>query len=143
MVRTGVVSHPVEWPFCGYNEILKPRRKNVLINYQKLAELTGFRDYALFRKTYQNLVNESLANGHSLRQSKWIQSVAVGSEDFIKEIKTKLGYLAKSRKIIGDVEDGDFQLREKMETYNAALDTEKEDICIKNTYAWNNGTADI
>ena len=31
MVRAGVVSHPAMWPFCGYNEIQEPRRKNVLI----------------------------------------------------------------------------------------------------------------
>ena len=36
MVRAGVVSHPSEWAFCGYNEIQKPRKKNVLIDHQKL-----------------------------------------------------------------------------------------------------------
>ena len=34
MVRTGVVSHPSEWPFGGYNEIQNPRRKCVLIGDQ-------------------------------------------------------------------------------------------------------------
>jgi putative transposase len=41
MVRTGIVAHPSQWPFCGYNEIQKPRKKNVLINYDKLMELFG------------------------------------------------------------------------------------------------------
>ena len=45
MVRANVVSHPSEWPFCGYREIQKPRRKNVLIAYEKLAELAGFKTY--------------------------------------------------------------------------------------------------
>jgi REP element-mobilizing transposase RayT len=27
MVRAGVVSHPSKWPFSGYNEIQKPRKK--------------------------------------------------------------------------------------------------------------------
>ena len=31
MVRAGVVDHPSEWPYCGYNEIQKPRRKNILL----------------------------------------------------------------------------------------------------------------
>ena len=31
----------IYWPFCGYNEIQEPRRKNVLINYEKLRELAG------------------------------------------------------------------------------------------------------
>jgi putative transposase len=41
MVRAGIVDHPSQWPFCGYNEIQEPRRKNVLINYEKLRELAG------------------------------------------------------------------------------------------------------
>jgi putative transposase len=36
MVRAGVVSHPAMWPFCGYNEIQEPRRKNVLISHRRL-----------------------------------------------------------------------------------------------------------
>ena len=36
MVRAGVVSHPSLWSFCGYNEIQEPRRKNVLIDYERL-----------------------------------------------------------------------------------------------------------
>lgn len=27
MVRAGVVSHPSEWKFCGYNEIQKPKQR--------------------------------------------------------------------------------------------------------------------
>ena len=27
MVRAGVVHRPSEWPFCGYNEIQKPKKK--------------------------------------------------------------------------------------------------------------------
>jgi putative transposase len=34
MVRAGIVAHPSQWPFCGYNEIQKPRKKNVLTNGQ-------------------------------------------------------------------------------------------------------------
>src|SRR4030066_1954060 len=33
MVRAGVVTHPFEWPFGGYNEILSPRRRYGLINH--------------------------------------------------------------------------------------------------------------
>ena len=41
MVRAGVISHPSMWPFSGYNEIQKPRRKNVLIDYGRLQGLLG------------------------------------------------------------------------------------------------------
>ena len=52
MVRTRVVSHPLEWPFGGYNEIQKPRRKCVLIAHKKLARLAGFETYDAFRKVH-------------------------------------------------------------------------------------------
>ena len=47
MVRTGVVAHPSEWSFCGYNEIQEPKRKNVLINYQKLTSTEAEDSYQL------------------------------------------------------------------------------------------------
>jgi REP element-mobilizing transposase RayT len=45
MVRAGVVRHPAEWPYGGYNEIQAPRRKSVIIACEKLAQLAGFQDY--------------------------------------------------------------------------------------------------
>jgi putative transposase len=41
MVRAGVVSHPSEWPFCGYNEIQSPRQRYSLINDESLKLLMG------------------------------------------------------------------------------------------------------
>ncbi len=37
MVRAGIVEHPSQWYWCGYNEIQSPRRKNVLIDYEKFG----------------------------------------------------------------------------------------------------------
>ncbi|RJR07511.1 hypothetical protein C4588_06790 [Candidatus Parcubacteria bacterium] len=50
MVRAGIVDHPSQWPFCGYNEIQEPRRKNVLINHEKLRELAGAESYDLLKR---------------------------------------------------------------------------------------------
>ena len=47
MIRAGVVSHPSSWPFCGFNEIQVPRRKNVLIDYERLQGLFGVGSYAM------------------------------------------------------------------------------------------------
>ena len=43
MVRAGVVQHPSEWPFSGYNEIEEPKRKNALIDYERLRTLRGLK----------------------------------------------------------------------------------------------------
>lgn len=134
MVRTGLVSHPSQWPFGGYNEIQKPRRKCILIAYQKLAELTGFETYDAFRKAHKELVNESLGNGNNYRQADWSESVAVGSKDFVETIKEKLGLRAKGRKILEN--DGGFQLREKMVSYIANSDSKNDNIGGQNTFPW-------
>ena len=136
MVRTGVISHPSQWNFCGYNEIQNPRKKNVLIAYQKLAELTGFDSYASFRRAHQELVTTTLARDNNYRQSEWTESIAVGSKGFIEEIKEKLGVHAKGRKIIEKAEGEEFQLREETAFYNAVFDGKKGDIGVKNTYFW-------
>ena len=34
MVRVGVVNHPSEWTFTGYNEIQAPRERYALIDYE-------------------------------------------------------------------------------------------------------------
>ena len=43
MVRAGAVGHPAEWPHCGYSEILNPRKRYALIDYEGLKTLLGFR----------------------------------------------------------------------------------------------------
>ena len=45
-----VIDPKYSWPFCGYNEIQEPRRKNVLINYEKLRELAGAESYDLLKR---------------------------------------------------------------------------------------------
>lgn len=134
MVRSGVVSHPSEWIFGGYNEIQQPRRKCVLIAYEKLAALTGFESYDAFRKAHKELVDESLGTGNNYRQPGWSESIAVGSSGFVETIQSKLGLRGKGRKII-EHESG-FQLREKAGVYNSNYDRIKPDIEVQNTWSW-------
>jgi hypothetical protein len=44
------------------------------------------------------------------RDQKWTESVAVGSPQFVKATKEKLGFKAKGREVIGG--DGSYQLKE-------------------------------
>ena len=134
MVRAGVVSHPSEWAFCGYNEIQKPRKKSVLIDHQKLSKLAGFDSYDEFRMAHQELVNDSLRNGNNFRQAQWTESIAVGRKSFLEGIKDKLGILAKGRRIVEN--GGGLQLREEMRIYNAVFDAKKENIGPLRGYFW-------
>jgi putative transposase len=44
MVRAGVVKHPAEWPFCGYNEIQRPKERYALIDYNGLKDIFSCRE---------------------------------------------------------------------------------------------------
>jgi putative transposase len=44
MVRTGVVRHPSEWPFSGYNEIQRPRERYALVGYEGLISLLNYNE---------------------------------------------------------------------------------------------------
>jgi hypothetical protein len=135
MVRAGVVEHPSEWHFSGYNEIQAPRRKCKLIAYEKLRDLLGFETYDQLRAAHRSWVDEALKDGDSVREAKWSESIAVGSEEFVKRTKEELGIRAMGRKAreIG----GQFELREPEATYRGHFEAKKADIGPENTYLWN------
>jgi len=76
MVRAGIVDHPSQWPFCGYNEIQEPKRKNVLIDYANLRAFLGFESYDLMKSYHNKWVNEYLGNGNDIQDDKWTRSIA-------------------------------------------------------------------
>lgn len=134
MVRAGTVRHPSEWKFGGYNEIQSPRRKCVLIAYEKLATLAGYRRYEQFRDSHRDRVNKSLSKGSNVYDSQWTQSIAVGSESFIQRIKAALGAKALGRR--SHKAPGGYELRESGRYYNADFEPKKRRIGLKNTYKW-------
>jgi hypothetical protein len=58
MVRAGVVKHPSEWAFCGYNEIQSPPKRYGLVDIEELMELIQVRNKEELKEAYQ---------GHALR----------------------------------------------------------------------------
>ena len=131
MVRTGVVAHPSEWSFCGYNEIQEPKRKNVLINYQKLTERLGVDTYEEVKIYHKRWVDDYLENGKNTRDDKLTKSIAVGNRSFVERVKSLMGALAIGRKST-EAEDS-YQLREAAVPYIAHFGDKKEDIGPENT----------
>ena len=118
MVRTGMINHLSQWKWSGYNEIQKPRRKNILI-----AKWQG-KWLVLNIWVY---FNPRIKSGWMIRWKimgaivKVIgrKSVAIGSNAFIKKTFSHLGAQAKGLRII---EAGDaFQIREKIESITPFL----------------------
>jgi hypothetical protein len=53
MVRAGVVEHPSEWSFSGYNEIQNPPDRYSLIDINGLMSLCGIRDREQLKNDYK------------------------------------------------------------------------------------------
>ena len=123
------------WPFCGYNEIQEPRRKNVLIDSESLQRLVGAKFYDQLRSSHKGWVEEYLGDEAKERQDEWTASIAVGGRSFIENVKALLGFRAKGREVRQGGGAG-YQLREGAAQYKALFRAEKDDIDPENTYLW-------
>ncbi len=101
MVRAGVVSHPAEWPHCGYHEIQSPPDRYRIIDRNRLANLCGIRGEEYLRELHLGWTGGELKR-EPVRQSKWTDSIAVGSENYIELVKEKLGLAARKKQISND-----------------------------------------
>jgi putative transposase len=122
------------WPYGGFKEIQGPRRRNVLIDYDRLQRLLGANSYDQLRSSHRGWVEEYLANGVKDRQGEWTESIAVGSKFFIENVKGLLGRRAKDREVIGGGER--YQLREEPGYYTALFEAKNGDIGLGNSYIW-------
>ncbi len=122
MVRAGVVTHPSEWNFGGYNEIQKPRERYALIDYKRLMDLLHMSTIDELRSSHKKWVEEILKAKNYVREIKWTQSIAVGSKIFVEGIKEKLGIRAKGRKVKGSRDL--YHLRESQAAYNSNFTSE-------------------
>ena len=139
MVRAGVVTHPSDWGFSGYNEIQNPRKRYALINYQRLMQLLNIPSVEELKKSHNGWVEEALRNNSSIRESKWVKSVAVGSKECVEMTKEKLGFQVKGRSVSRSVNrSGDnYQLREQQTAYSPLFAPENSSLSDDSTYFWN------
>ncbi|MGD8992635.1 MAG: transposase [Desulfobacterales bacterium] len=126
MVRAGVVKHPKQWVYSGYNEIQKPKQRYGLIDFKSLIRYLPIESKQELKKAHQNWIEEELEKSQLVRDNKWTSSIAVGDKSFVKQIKNHLGIRSIGRKIIED--DHGYQLRDKQVQYDEG---------IQNFYYWN------
>ena len=134
MVRAGVVSHPSEYEFCGYNEIQTPKQRYALIDCEELVGLFGFKSMASLSSKYKGWIDEAIKINDISRKGKWTESIAVGSEGFIKQTRDHLGYKAIGRKV--HEKDGTFELRESIAPYNGIFGPENVGLKSNNGITW-------
>ena len=135
MVRAGIVKHPSEWPYSGYNEIQEPPKRYAIIDQEGLKELLNFQSMNDLAAAYRGWIDEALSRGALRREGKWTESIAVGSESFVHATQTKLGIKGHGREVIGV--DGSYELRESSMPYAAHLAHENDGLRLQNGFFWN------
>lgn len=134
MVRAGVIEHPSEWAFGGHNEIQNPPQRYAMIDRKRLAELVGMDDIEDLANVHREWVEDALSKNHSVRDGKWSESIAVGSESFMGLIREKLGVRAMGRKVVGG--DHVSTLKEPQISYGDVFTPQMGPLSAKNTYFW-------
>lgn len=135
MVRAGVVKHPSHWDCSGHNEIMQPRKRYRLIDYETLLGYCGTRGYTEFCRDYIGWIDEALQNSAAAKESLWTESIAVGSKEFIEDIKTKMGSKAKGRQVRET--DDKWGLCESEGAYNTNFTLKKYPLRPENALLWN------
>jgi putative transposase len=93
MVRAGIVKHPSEWKFCGFNEIQSPKKRKGIIAFHCLMELLKFENYTDLKDAHFKWSDSAIEDDSSKRESRWTQSIAVGTgvNHLLKTLKNPLG----------------------------------------------------
>jgi hypothetical protein len=120
----------------NYIEIKALRERYSLIDYEGLRNLPDFRSMHKRAVAYGGWIEELLKEDSHSRDEKWVESVAVGSEAFVRATKEELGFKAKGREVIGGV--GSYELRESPASYRAILGHENDPLRPQNGYFWDN-----
>ena len=90
MVRAGVVTHPREWAWTGYQELMGLRKRYRMLDVERLLELLGDSKADKFRKNYDVSIAESIVRHECVREERWTESLAVGGEAFVKEVSGRI-----------------------------------------------------
>ncbi len=68
-------------------------------------DLLSISSIELLKQEHELWVDEALTQAEQVRESKWTESVLVGSRSFVEALKSKLGLRGKGRRFFG-TEDG-------------------------------------
>lgn len=66
------------------------RRRNGLLDTEKLLWLLRASDMGEFRRNFQASLAEAIINGELKRQAQWIESIAVGDRAWVEEIERRI-----------------------------------------------------
>jgi putative transposase len=117
MVRAGVVSHPAEWQWCGYRELVGQKERYRLLDMERLLELLGIPDIRSLQIQYAERIRLAIEQKKLHREKRWTESIAVGSRSYVAKIEESLRY-RRRRYIIDEDEDGSCAIWESCALYS-------------------------
>ncbi len=107
-----------------------------MIDYKELLRLICVDNINELKKHHRDMIQESLETEINTRESKWTESVAIGSKAFVEETKEHLNIRCKGRNVIAH--DDNFTLQEPHAHYNCSFNNTGNNLKSNNTYTWNN-----
>jgi putative transposase len=87
MVRCGVVSHPREWEWVGWHEMMGTRRRYCLLDLEQLCWRLCAQDLEDVRRNLAVALEEAIARDDMQRAPYWTESLAVGSVSFLEQVQ--------------------------------------------------------
>ena len=115
MVRAGVVRHPSQWRWCSFNELVGQRKRYCLIDGDRLLRALSGSDRDELATSYASSISQRIGSGNLRREDKWTESVAVGSEDFVKRVEEQIDWRADFE--ITESVPGTWTVRERSVAY--------------------------
>jgi putative transposase len=92
MIRAGEVSHPSEWEWCGYHELVGERKRSCLIDLDWWLAWSGARDLGEFHGNYAEWVDSAKTQNEACsREPWWTESIAVGDREFVSGFEASYG----------------------------------------------------
>jgi putative transposase len=88
MVRAGVVNHPAQWRWGGYDELSGKRSRYRIIDLERLLETLGFNKEEEFQLIYEDLIKKKIEGDELKREACWTEALSVGSQEFIENVQS-------------------------------------------------------
>jgi REP-associated tyrosine transposase len=115
MVRCGVVKHPRDWEWVGYQEIMGGRSRYRLLDLERLCWRLRTEDMEELRKNLEFCLAERIAKDEMEREPRWTESLAVGSSSFVERIQPMI--LTRRQTRIEEAEEDMWVLKEEPIAY--------------------------
>lgn len=131
MVRAGIVAYPDQWNECGYHEIHNERTSDGIINRNRLAALLECPDFENLKTVHTQIVEETIQKKELLRDTRWTECLAVGSQEFTKNFADRLGGRLRSRSAMQVNDEDVFMVREDSSQNYTTGDYEIESTGLK------------